>query len=370
MIGFADLYAKIFGPWIEGRRWTGANIPTDAIRVFYGRDHVPGRNEVVQGGIVKCQDLATVFPNTPVDPNIVYLVSSALPATATALLKAAKRAGARVVLNQNGVAYPAWHGPGWESTNKPMKELIRAADHVVYQSLFCKMSADRYLGPCSSSHEILHNPVDTAVFVPGGALPLAQGPVILASGSHVQFYRVESVVRAFALVSGKFPLARLVLAGHLGWRPDEREACGEVLRLCRDLHVEDKVEIRGRYTQEQAIPLLQSAHILMHTKYNDPCPRMVVEAMSCGLPVVFSASGGTPELVGDSAGVGVAVPQGWKKLHIPAPEELSGAVETIIGRYDTMSRAARARAVEKLDLKSWLDRHGRIFREQLTAGAG
>ena len=141
-----------------------------------------------------------------------------------------------------------------------MKELIKAADHVFYQSDFCKLSADRYLGPCTGGWEILYNAVDTEDFVPGPEIPIAEGPVLRASGSHMQFHRVESVVRAFALVLKTHPVAKLVVAGHLGWRADSRSAGDELRKLCADLGVTAGVSITGRYTQAEAARLLQSAH--------------------------------------------------------------------------------------------------------------
>ena len=77
---------------------------------------------------------------------------------------------------------------------------------------------------------------------------------------------------------------------------------------------------------------MQSADILLHTKYNDPCPTVVLEAMACGLPVVYSASGGTPELVGDDAGIGVDAPLDWEHDHPPAPEALAEAVLVVAAR--------------------------------------
>ena len=52
-------------------------------------------------------------------------------------------------------------------------------------------------------------------------------------------------------------------------------------------------------------------------------PTVVLEALASGLPVVYSASGGTPELVGDDAGVGVPAPLDWEQDHPPAPEALA-----------------------------------------------
>ena len=112
--------------------------------------------------------------------------------------------------------------------------------------------------------------------------------------------------------------------------------------------------------------MFQSAHILLHTQYNDACPRLVVEAMSCGLPVVYSASGGTPELVGKEAGIGIPAPLDWEKVHPPSPVALASAVLEVHKNYNDYAEAARRRAVDHFDLDPWLDRHQQIFEEVLS----
>ena len=63
-------------------------------------------DEPAVGGIVKLQHLIQEFPDTPHGFNVLYLVSSRLPDGAVALADWARRRGARVVINQNGAAYP------------------------------------------------------------------------------------------------------------------------------------------------------------------------------------------------------------------------------------------------------------------------
>ena len=103
------------------------------------------------------------------------------------------------------------------------------------------------------------------------------------------------------------------------------------------------------------------AHVLLHPKVKDPCPTLVVEAMACGLPVVYPASGGTVELVGDEAGIGVPHPDTWERDEPPEPEALADAVDQVLSELGGYSARARARAVERFALEPWLERHAELF---------
>jgi len=83
--------------------------------VLPARTACPAGRPARPAGIVKCQDLAATFPNVTEGANIVYWSAARLPPEAPAPGAAGGAGrGARDVLNQNGVAYPAWHGPGWD----------------------------------------------------------------------------------------------------------------------------------------------------------------------------------------------------------------------------------------------------------------
>src|SRR5206468_10667956 len=123
----------------------------------------------------------------------------------------------------------------------------------------------------------------------------------------------------------------------------------------------------GTYTQAAAPDVFRSADVLLHTKYNDPCPGLVVEAMACGLPVVYSSSGGVPELVGQDAGIGLPAPLDWERQHPPEPEALAEAVIQVVDRLEDYREAARRRAVEAFDSRPWIARHLEVFRGLLDA---
>lgn len=328
--------------------------------VFYGLGSVPGLRETTHGGLVKIQRMQEAFPNTPRGFNVIYLVSSAAPPGAVPLIRWARRLGRRFVWNQDGVAYPAWHGPGWEATNAHLAACLREADHVFYQSAFCKASADRFLGEKKGSWEILHNSVDTSVFRPAEADPAPGRLVLLLGGNQDQLYRFESAVRVLRRVVDAGVDARLIVTGRLRW-DDPVATEREARELVSELKLHDRVELLGPYSQIEAPRLFQRAHVLIHTKHNDPCPGLVLEAMACGLPVVYSASGGVPELVGEEAGIGVPVEQGWEREIAPDPAEMERAVLKVQQRRSEYAAAARGRAVARFELRAWLERHREVF---------
>ena len=125
----------------------------------------------------------------------------------------------------------------------------------------------------------------------------------------------------------------------------------------------------GRYAQAEAPAIFRRAHVLLHTKVNDPCPSLVIEAMACGLPVVYPRSGGVPELVGDDAGIGVPHPDGFERDEPPSAEALADAVTRVLADLPAYAAAARARAVERFALEPWLDRHARAVRALRAAVA-
>ena len=322
------------------------------LRVSYGWDTVPGPGEPVAGGTAKLQKLATRFPNRPADFTLLYLASPHFPRDVRPLLWAARRRGAPVVVNQDGVGYPGWAGERTEEVNRPLRRALLAADHVLYQSDFCKSSADRFLGAARGGWEILPNAVDVDHFTPGEPPP--DGPVLLLAGDQTQAYRFELGLQTLRALLGEHPHARLLVTGRVVVPAEP---------LIERLGLRGRVELAGRYAQRDAPALFRRAHVLLHTKVNDPCPTAVIEAMACGLPVVYPASGGTVELVGDEAGIGVPHPDSFERDEPPAAEALAEAVSRVLGNRDAYAAAARKRAVERFALVPWLDRHAELFAE-------
>lgn len=352
-----DLSAARAGRYTRaGARWARLLVSGKAspgVRVFYGQDRVPAPGERAAGGTAKAQKLNERFPNSPTDFSLLYLGTTWLPRDLGPLLWLARRRVASIVVNQDGVGYPGWAGDRTEEVNRPLRRALLAADHVLYQSDFSKRSADLFLGEPRGSWEVLPNAVDVRHFSPAEHQP-ANGPVLLLGGDQTQAYRFELALHTLAALLPRHPDAQLLVTGRLVVPADP---------LIDELGLRGRVHLLGEYSQRNAPAIFRRAHLLLHTKVKDPCPTLVLEAMASGLPVVYPASGGTVELVGDEGGIGVPHVDTWDRDEPPAPEALADAVNRVLSDLPAYAAAARTRTVERFALPPWLDRHAALFAE-------
>ena len=359
----------IFKSTIRGayRAFTGLRSLTawpggGGLRIFYGG----ARAGDIGGPLVKVKRLKAHFPEHPWGFNLVYALSGApyLPGVALALMK---RRGVAIVVNQNGVFTPAWYRGDWCAKNAEMAAAYHMADHVLWQSEFCRAAAERFLGPREGVGEVLYNAVDTNHYTPAETAGQGGGFNFLLTGkidSHL-FYRIDASLRGLAAARAQGLDARLTLAGWVS--PEARARCRD---LSAELGLEDVVFLSGPYGQREAPAIYRAADAYLMLKHNDPCPNTVIEAMACGLPVLYLATGGVPELVGDAAGVGLACPDDWDKLHVPGARAVADGMAAILdGRGQAMGRAARARAVARFDMGPWIERHRDLFEALLEAGS-
>ncbi len=337
------------------------------MRVFYGHPDLAGPQGHAEGGLVKFQALLPFWPDSPADYDVLYVVSSRLPARICDLYKETRSARARVLLSQAAPACPATHGERhgerWQELNRPLEFLVQSADFVFYQSAFGRRMCDAILGPRTGPAAILPNAVDTDRFVPAAADPAPGELRVLLGGTQYREYRLRRALETFALVLRERPDARLLVTGRLKWLPDLAAARRLAAAWCAELGIAGRVEFLGPYSQERAPEIFQRAHLLLHTMALDCCPTVVIEAMACGLPVVYGASGGVPELVGSEAGVAVPAPDDFERLQPPEPAALAEAVLIAAERRRELGEAGRQRAVERFDRRVWIDRHRELFAE-------
>ncbi len=186
------------------------------------------------------------------------------------------------------------------------------ADVSVFQSAYGREATRVRFRVIGQDGPVIHNPVDVERFTPAGPREPLPGDT-----------RIVHVTWSTNLMKG---------SGHLG--PLARR------------HPEVTFVLVGRYVDLPALPnvvhvghadwerlprLLRSCDALLILAENETCPNVVLEGMASGLPVLYRASGGTPELVGEC---GVAI----------TPERFGEGLADLLARRPALAAAARRRA--------------------------
>ena len=136
---------------------------------------------------------------------------------------------------------------------------------------------------------------------------------------------IFTLIDAFPAVAQEFSSIRLRIAGD---GPDLAEAKRRVARLgCAD-----RVEFLGRQERGDAPGLYRNCSVYCLPSFGEPYATTIIEAMSCGKPVVVTDSGGSPHIVS---------PEGAKCIPAGNASALSNALVELL--RDPERRAAMGR---------------------------
>ena len=183
---------------------------------------------------------------------------------------------------------------------------------------------------------------------------------ILFVGRFVEVKGIESLLRAFAIVAGHLPDARLILVGS----GPQRE---EIERWISELDITDRVDLPGFVPQERLRDWFERAAIFCHpsrttaTREVEGIVISILEAQAAGLPVVATRHGGIPEGIEDGE-TGMLVEE-------DDVQGLARAIGTLLDDESArarMSRAAVTRMRERFDVRKQTARLESLYDEILS----
>jgi glycosyltransferase involved in cell wall biosynthesis len=349
-----DIKTSIYGLPVKAKnRWI------ESLRGPFPRVLHNGKQLGIGGPTVKINRMEKYFPNDPIDYNIIYGIWESVPVD---ICRKGKKRGVKLVYHVNSVYHEAYRAD-YSRRNKIAAELHALADHVVYGSEFAKVGAQRYLGKVCEPHTLVYNAVDTKHFHPMKMSDTERFHV-LAVGVHYIRHRLVPLILAMPYVQRVYPKAQLIIAGPLRDGEGIFDCGFESIQTVLNQVGLEEVKFIGQYTQEEAPAIYAQGDVLVHLKHMDWTPNTVIEAMACGLPTVHAGNGGMNELVKDG-GISLNLPFDWEHIHTPEPLFLA---ERIIEAYEhrrELGEIARQIAVERYDIKDWVEAHHQIFNSLL-----
>ena len=196
---------------------------------------------------------------------------------------------------------------------------LRLADEIVVPSEFLRGVFQRH----GYRPRVIRNVVELSQFRYRERLPLR--PRLLSARNLEPHYRVDDILRAFALVRARHPEATLTV---VGYGSQERE----LRRLAARLGAAG-IRFAGR-VEPEAIPRLHDeCDIFLNSSVVDNQPVSILEAFASGLPVVSTPTGDIQAMVRHDE-TGLLVPP-------RDPAAMAAAVLRLLGDHDLALRLVR-----------------------------
>jgi glycosyltransferase involved in cell wall biosynthesis len=238
---------------------------------------------------------------------------------------------------------------GWQLC----RDSFRFADLNLCVSRSLEATLRRHAQPAGRC-EILLRGVDQKRFFP--AEELTQRPNVLFVGRIEESKGVFDLLSAWRKVRAGHPGARLTLAG-----PDcTRGLFGR--RRATDSRIDESVSLTGPLSLREVSELMRRSRVLCLPSHAEGTPNCVMEAMSCGIPVVATRVGGVPDIV-EHLKTGLLVDRG----------DVAGLADALTALLSDpltcarMGEAALAFAREHLDARRTGARLVQLYKELIEA---
>jgi glycosyltransferase involved in cell wall biosynthesis len=223
------------------------------------------------------------------------------------------------------------------------RRLWRLVDRLVCNTESQRQELVRSHRVPGSRVTVIHNGVDSSRFVP---VPGPPKPVILCVARLVPKKDHATLLAAFEIVRKKRPDAQLWLAG-------DGPLAARLHRAAQPLPAGSVAWLGSR---SDLLSLFRESALLVLSSKIEGLPNAVLEAMSCGRPVVATAVDGLPEVV-EHGRTGLLVPPG-------RPDELAGAMLSLLSdpaRATAMGVAAREKIVSSFSMEAMVGAYESVF---------
>jgi glycosyltransferase involved in cell wall biosynthesis len=215
--------------------------------------------------------------------------------------------------------------------------------------------ADRWEAPI---HYLPHG-IDSAFFRPATAETRRSRDdnrtVVLFYANISERKGVMDMLQAFEAIAPEFPKADLCVAG-------DGDQLHSAKAFAAGLNARRHISFLGGQTREQAVLLMQHADLFCLASHGEPYGMTVVEAMSCGLPVIVTDAGGARSLAGDD---------GSLRVPMKSPSVMARALSTLLSdpqRRKQMGLHNRQRVLLRYSWEKVIDRLEDIYARTLERG--
>jgi len=200
------------------------------------------------------------------------------------------------------------------------------ADYVVYQSQFVKQWWDKSGWSKTKGSSVIYNGVDTQLFKPISNSVNPKSLLCVEGTLDYSPYAIDLLNTLQIELIEKSSYKSLILYG--GFQ--------DVKNRYKLLPA---IDYRGKVARSE-LPSIYKDAVYLSLDVNAACPNTVIEALSCGLPVIGFDTGALKELIHNAGEIVSFGGNPWE-LKNPSPESLILAARRVLDSWEDKSKIAR-----------------------------
>ena len=240
----------------------------------------------------------------------------------------------------------------WHGFLRMQKKVAPSLKAIITPSHSSKIDISNEFSVNKDFIDVVHNGIDTETFKPNDNKKRIKNRIITTASADVPLKGLKYLINALPKIISLYPDTELVVIG-------KAKNNGETMKLIKKLNLLPHIHFKSNLKEEDIVDLYASAELAVIPSLYEGFGFGAGEAMSCGVPLISTLSGGLEDIVKGSC----------YEIEPGSSVQIENAVIDLFDNEEEMKRVAllgRKRILEKFNWRQAAKGYLAIYEREIT----
>ena len=240
----------------------------------------------------------------------------------------------------------------WHGFLRMQKKVAPSLKAIITPSHSSKIDISNEFSVNKDFIDVVHNGIDTETFKPNDNKKSIKNRIITTASADVPLKGLKYLINALPKIISLYPDTELVVIG-------KAKNNGETMKLIKKLNLLPHIHFKSNLKEEDIVDLYASAELAVIPSLYEGFGFGAGEAMSCGVPLISTLSGGLEDIVKGSC----------YEIEPGSSVQIENAVIDLFDNEEEMKRVAllgRKRILEKFNWRQAAKGYLAIYEREIT----
>ena len=240
----------------------------------------------------------------------------------------------------------------WHGFLRMQKKVAPSLKAIITPSHSSKIDISNEFSVNKDFIDVVHNGIDTETFKPNDNKKRIKNRIITTASADVPLKGLKYLINALPKIISLYPDTELVVIG-------KAKNNGETMKLIKKLNLLPHIHFKSNLKEEDIVDLYASAELAVIPSLYEGFGFGAGEAMSCGVPLISTLSGGLEDIVKGSC----------YEIEPGSSMQIENAVIDLFDNEEEMKRVAllgRKRILEKFNWRQAAKGYLAIYEREIT----